>query len=28
MSLGESQGGLPPDRCVEAEDFILNPDYS
>ncbi len=23
MSLGESQGGLPPDRCVEAEDFIL-----
>jgi cytosine/adenosine deaminase-related metal-dependent hydrolase len=23
MSLGESQGGLPPDRVVEAEDFIL-----
>ncbi len=23
MSLGESQGGLPPDRCVENEDFIL-----
>lgn len=24
MSLGESQGGLPPDRVVETEDFILN----
>jgi len=23
MSLGESQGGLPPDRVVEEEDFIL-----
>lgn len=23
MSLGESQGGLPPDDCVEKEDFIL-----
>ncbi len=23
MSLGESQGGLPPDRVTEAEDFIL-----
>lgn len=23
MSLGESQGGLPPDDCVEDEDFIL-----
>lgn len=23
MSLGESQGGLPPDSCVEDEDFIL-----
>ncbi len=23
MSLGESKGGLPPDRVVEAEDFIL-----
>jgi cytosine/adenosine deaminase-related metal-dependent hydrolase len=23
MSLGESQGGLPPDSCVEAEDAIL-----
>src|SRR5215211_29252 len=23
MSLGESQGGLPPDDCVEAEDAIL-----
>jgi len=23
MSLGESQGGLPPDRCVENEDYIL-----
>jgi cytosine/adenosine deaminase-related metal-dependent hydrolase len=23
MSLGESQGGLPPDRVVEREDFIL-----
>ena len=23
MSLGESQGGLPPDRVVEKEDFIL-----
>ncbi|HRA00492.1 MAG TPA: 8-oxoguanine deaminase [Thermoflexales bacterium] len=23
MSLGESQGGLPPDSCVENEDFIL-----
>ncbi|MES2707394.1 MAG: 8-oxoguanine deaminase [Verrucomicrobiota bacterium] len=23
MSLGESQGGLPPDDCVEEEDFIL-----
>ncbi|MBL8045982.1 MAG: 8-oxoguanine deaminase [Anaerolineales bacterium] len=23
MSLGESQGGLPPDQCVESEDFIL-----
>jgi cytosine/adenosine deaminase-related metal-dependent hydrolase len=23
MSLGESQGGLPPDRVVEQEDFIL-----
>lgn len=23
MSLGESQGGLPPDRVVETEDFIL-----
>jgi len=23
MSLGESQGGLPPDRCVETEAFIL-----
>jgi len=23
MSLGESQGGLPPDRVVESEDFIL-----
>src|SRR3990170_7337492 len=23
MSLGESQGGLPPDRVVEAEPFIL-----
>jgi cytosine/adenosine deaminase-related metal-dependent hydrolase len=23
MSLGRSQGGLPPDDCVEAEDFIL-----
>lgn len=23
MSLGESAGGLPPDRCVENEDFIL-----
>ena len=23
MSLGESQGGLPPDSCVEAEAFIL-----
>jgi cytosine/adenosine deaminase-related metal-dependent hydrolase len=23
MSLGESQGGLPPDHVVEAEDFIL-----
>ncbi len=24
MSLGESQGGLPPDRVVEKEDFILS----
>ncbi|MFZ6031242.1 MAG: 8-oxoguanine deaminase [Chloroflexota bacterium] len=24
MSLGESQGGLPPDHVVEKEDFILN----
>lgn len=24
MSLGESQGGLPPDRVVEREDFILD----
>ena len=24
MSLGESKGGLPPDRVVEAEDYILN----
>ncbi|MCR9139074.1 MAG: 8-oxoguanine deaminase [Alphaproteobacteria bacterium] len=24
MSLGESQGGLPPDECVEMEDDILN----
>jgi len=24
MSLGESQGGLPPDSVVEGEDFILN----
>jgi len=24
MSLGESKGGLPPDRVVEEEDFILN----
>jgi 8-oxoguanine deaminase len=23
MSLGESEGGLPPDNCVEDEDFIL-----
>lgn len=23
MSLGESAGGLPPDQCVETEDFIL-----
>lgn len=23
MSLGESKGGLPPDECVEDEDFIL-----
>ena len=23
MSLGESRGGLPPDECVEDEDFIL-----
>ncbi len=23
MSLGESQGGLPPDRCTESESFIL-----
>ena len=23
MSLGESKGGLPPDRVVEKEDFIL-----
>jgi len=23
MSVGESQGGLPPDHLVEAEDFIL-----
>ena len=23
MSLGESKGGLPPDSCVEEEDFIL-----
>ncbi len=23
MSLGESKGGLPPDRCTEDEDFIL-----
>lgn len=23
MSLGQSQGGLPPDECVEDEDFIL-----
>src|SRR6516164_10532792 len=23
MSLGESKGGLPPDDCVESEDFIL-----
>src|ERR1700726_3408161 len=23
MSLGESKGGLPPDDCVEEEDFIL-----
>jgi cytosine/adenosine deaminase-related metal-dependent hydrolase len=23
MSLGESKGGLPPDACVEEEDFIL-----
>ncbi len=23
MSLGESKGGLPPDRCVESEEFIL-----
>jgi 8-oxoguanine deaminase len=23
MSLGESKGGLPPDNCVEDEDFIL-----
>lgn len=23
MSLGESQGGLPPDRCTESEDAIL-----
>ncbi len=23
MSLGRSRGGLPPDRCVETEDFIL-----
>lgn len=23
MSLGQSQGGLPPDNCVEDEDFIL-----
>jgi 8-oxoguanine deaminase len=24
MSLGESQGGLPPDDCVESEDAIIN----
>lgn len=24
MSLGQSQGGLPPDDCVEDEDFILS----
>lgn len=24
MSVGQSQGGLPPDRVVEREDFILN----
>jgi len=24
MSVGQSQGGLPPDRVVEQEDFILN----
>ncbi|EEE44108.1 8-oxoguanine deaminase [Roseibium alexandrii] len=24
MSLGESKGGLPPDECVEDEEFILN----